>query len=74
MAERRPLWRNSLHNFAPRFGAAWQMTSDGRTVLRAGGGLYYLSSMSIATEILNGGPLSVTTLASSVRVARVVAR
>ena len=67
VAELRPLWRNSLRNFAPRFGAAWQLTSDGRTVLRAGGGLYYLSSMSIATEILNGGPLSVTTLSSSVR-------
>ncbi|HTI49811.1 MAG TPA: TonB-dependent receptor, partial [Planctomycetaceae bacterium] len=63
----RPLWRNSLGNLAPRFGAAWQMTRDGRTVLRAGGGLYYFSSMSIATEILNGGPLSVTTLVSSVR-------
>ena len=49
-------------NFAPRLGAAWQLTRDGRTVLRAGGGLYYDSSMSIATDILNGGPLSITTL------------
>jgi hypothetical protein len=65
--ERRPLWQSSLRNFAPRLGAAWQLTGDGRTALRAGGGLYYFSSMSIATEILNGGPLSVTTLTSSIR-------
>ena len=38
----------SLRNFAPRLGVAWQLTRDGRTVLRAGGGLYYDSSMSIA--------------------------
>jgi hypothetical protein len=62
----RPLWDSSLRNFAPRLGVAWQMTRDGRTVVRAGGGLYYFSSMSIATDILNGGPLSITTLSSSV--------
>lgn len=67
VAERRPLWRRSWNNLAPRLGVAWQLTRDGRAVLRAGGGLYYFSSMSIATEILNGGPLSVTTLVSSVR-------
>lgn len=67
LEERRTLWQRSLRNFAPRLGVAWQLTRDGRTVLRAGGGLYYFSSMSIATEILNGGPLSVTTLSSSVR-------
>jgi hypothetical protein len=64
---RRRLWESSLRNFAPRLGAAWQLTKDGRTVVRAGGGLYYFSSMSIATDILNGGPLSITTLVSSVR-------
>jgi hypothetical protein len=63
----RPLWKASKRNFAPRLGAAWQLTKDGRTVVRAGGGLYYFSSMSIATDILNGGPLSITTLVSSVR-------
>jgi hypothetical protein len=61
----KPLWEPSLRNFAPRLGVAWQLTRDGRTVLRAGGGLYYFSSMSIATDILNGGPLSVTTLMSA---------
>src|SRR5262249_48943162 len=62
-----PLWQESLRNFAPRLGAAWQATRDGRTVVRAGGGLYWDSSMSIATDILNGGPLSITSLQSAIR-------
>ncbi len=51
-----PLWPTSYHNLAPRFGAALRLTRDGRTVLRAGGGLYYDSSLSIATDVLDGGP------------------
>jgi hypothetical protein len=54
----RPLWPTSYKDFAPRLGLAYRLTGDGRTVLRAGGGLYYDSSLSIATDILNGGPLS----------------
>src|SRR5262249_42251117 len=30
--------RRRLHNFAPRFGLATDLTGDGKTVLRAGGG------------------------------------
>jgi hypothetical protein len=56
---RQPLWPTSGTDFAPRLGAAWRLDRSGRTVLRAGGGLYYDSSLSIATDILNGGPLSV---------------
>lgn len=55
-----PVWNTSQRDFAPRFGLAFRVTRDGRTVLRAGGGLYYDSSMSIATDILNGGPLSIS--------------
>jgi hypothetical protein len=61
-----PLWRESYRNFAPRLGLAIQLTGDGRTVLRTGGGLYYDSSLSIATDILNGGPLSISQLSSSI--------
>jgi hypothetical protein len=43
---------------------AWRLSGSGRTVLRAGGGLYYDSSMSIATDVLNGGPLSIQQFAS----------
>jgi len=59
-----PLWPTSYRDLAPRLGLAWRLGKDGRTVLRAGGGLYYDSSMSIATDILNGGPLSVTSFKS----------
>jgi hypothetical protein len=53
------LWPTSYRDFAPRLGLAWRLTADGKTVLRAGSGLYYNSSMSIAADSINGGPLSV---------------
>ncbi len=59
-----PLWLTSYRDFAPRLGLAWRLAKDGRTVLRAGGGLFYDSSMSIATDILNGGPLNTTSFTS----------
>jgi len=60
-----PLWPTSYTDFAPRLGLAWRLDHDGRTVLRAGGGLYYDSSLSIATDILNGGPLSISRFTST---------
>src|SRR5260370_5578549 len=45
-----PLWPETRRNFAPRLGLAYRLSADGRTVLRAGGGLYYDSSLSIATD------------------------
>ena len=60
----RKLWPDSYTNFAPRLGAAWRITKDGRTVLRAGGGLFYDSSLSIATDLINSGPFSVTNIVS----------
>ncbi len=59
-----PLWPANYRNLAPRLGAAFRLTGDGRTVLRAGGGLYYDSSLSIANDFLNGGPLSVSSFHS----------
>jgi hypothetical protein len=52
------LWPTSYRDFAPRLGLAWRIAGDGKTVLRAGGGLYYDSSMSIAADSINGGPMS----------------
>ena len=60
VALRRSIWRSTSVNFAPRFGVAYQPTSGGRTVIRAGAGLYYDSSLSLATDLVNDGPLSVT--------------
>lgn len=59
MPESRPLWPRAYGNFAPRFGVAYAPGREARTVLRAGGGLYYASSVSIATDLINGGPLDI---------------
>ena len=36
-----PFANPSLKNIAPRLGFAWDVTGDGRTAVRGGGGLYY---------------------------------
>ena len=56
----RPLWPVVYRNFAPRLGAAWRIRKNGTTVLRVGGGLFYDSSLSIATDLINSGPFSIT--------------
>ena len=52
------LWPPAYTNFAPRLGVAYRPRSNGRTVVRAGAGLYYDSSLSIATDLVNDGPLN----------------
>ncbi len=59
-SDHRALWPVVYTNFAPRLGAAWRIRKSGRSVLRAGGGIFYDSSLSIATDLINGGPLSLT--------------
>src|SRR5262249_15720053 len=54
------LWRSTYANFAPRFGIAWQPARDARTVMRAGFGLYYDSSLNLATDLVNDGPLNIS--------------
>jgi hypothetical protein len=60
----RPTWPSTYTNFAPRIGFAYQPFRDGRTVLRAGMGLYFDSSLSLATDLVNDGPLNVSNFAS----------
>jgi len=60
-----PLWPLRFGNLAPRLGLAWRFGADGKTVLRAGGGLYFDSSMSIAADALNGGPLGIAQYVSA---------
>jgi len=54
----RSLWLPPYGHFAPRLGLAFSPDKRGRTVIRVGGGLYFDSSLSIATDVINGGPLS----------------
>ncbi|HEX3747507.1 MAG TPA: carboxypeptidase regulatory-like domain-containing protein [Bryobacteraceae bacterium] len=61
----RELWPETFHDFAPRLGLAYRLDKDGRTVLRAGAGLYYDSSVSIATAVLNSGPLNGANLSNT---------
>jgi hypothetical protein len=58
-AETRPLWPAPYGHFAPRIGVAFSPGRSGRTVLRAGAGLYYDSSLSIAMDAINSGPMSI---------------
>jgi Carboxypeptidase regulatory-like domain/TonB dependent receptor len=54
------IWPSTYANFAPRFGAAYQLSDRGRTVIHGGMGYYYESSLSLATDLLNHGPLNVS--------------
>src|SRR5205085_5510579 len=35
---------NDVGMFAPRFGIAWDVNNSGRTIVRAGGGLFYAAT------------------------------
>jgi hypothetical protein len=60
----RPTWPSTYTNFAPRFGIAYQPFRNGTTVLRGGIGLYFDSSLSLATDLVNDGPLNVSNFQS----------
>ena len=62
-----PIWKSRYANLAPRVGVALQPTADGRTVIRGGYGYYYDSSLSLATDLVNNGPLNVSSYTSGRR-------
>lgn len=50
------IWKMRYGNVAPHAGLAYRLASDGRTVLRAGFGLYYDPAFGAQTDGINGGP------------------
>ncbi len=50
------IWKMQYRNISPRFGAAYRLTADGRTVLRAGAGRYFDADFGAAVEGINGAP------------------
>ncbi len=55
-----PRWGPNVVNLAPRIGIAYRLSSDGRTVVRGGWGRFFDSALSIGTDLVNGGPFSLT--------------
>ncbi len=54
------IWSRDHTNFAPRAGAAFKPLAGQRLVIRGGWGVFFDSSLSIATDLVNGGPFTLT--------------
>jgi hypothetical protein len=63
VAPNHPIWQSN-YNLAPRGGIAYRFRG-GSTILRAGAGLYFNSSLSLATDLVNDGPLNVAQYGSA---------
>jgi Carboxypeptidase regulatory-like domain/TonB dependent receptor-like, beta-barrel len=64
--DQRAIFPPTRGNIAPRFGIAYRPDGSGKTVIRAGAGLYYDSSVSIATDLINQGTFSIAHFISAI--------
>ena len=55
----RALVRLDTNNFAPRAGITYLLTHDGKTVLRSGGGFFYVESWNMGKELHQNPPMTV---------------
>ena len=53
------IWRQSYGALAPRLGLAYRPRKNSSLVLRAGWGVFFDSSLSIATDLVNSGPFAI---------------
>lgn len=56
---RYPIWELRYKNIAPRISGAYRLTRSGQTILRAGYGVYFDSSLGISTDIVHARPNTV---------------
>ncbi len=54
----RSLVRLDTNNFAPRLGIAYVLTKDNKTVLRTGGGIFYVESWNMGKELHQNPPMT----------------
>lgn len=66
LEEQPRFWRSGYGYFAPRLGIAFRPFALRDTVARVGVGIYYDSSLAIATDLLNGGPFALSQHTSAV--------